>query len=138
MSTHSNRFAGLLAAALSVFAVSSAAPDTARATDCREAGDLLQSQGYEVVAAKELYRIQERPFAHIPTGAKLLVRAPAGVTEADLHRAASCSGSTTSPLSVPGASVTVRRAGDLYELHVTAPKRSAALEIRDRALALKR
>jgi hypothetical protein len=118
-------------------------PDTARATDCRDVGsrtqgDLLQSQGFEVVAAKELYRIQDRPFAHIPTGAKLLVRAPAGVTEADLHRAASCSSSATSPLSVPGASVTVRRAGDLYELHITAAKRSAALEIRDRALALTR
>jgi hypothetical protein len=32
----------------------------------------------------------------------------------------------------------VRRAGDLYELHVTAEKRSAALEIQHRALALQR
>jgi hypothetical protein len=89
-----------------------------------------------VVAAKQLFRIQDRPFAHIPTGAKLLVRTPAGVTEADLHRAALENASASSPLSVPGARLLVRRTGDLYELHVTAEKRSAALEIQHRALAL--
>jgi hypothetical protein len=133
----------LLGAALSLCALASVTPDTARANDCRDLspqlrGDPLQSEGLVVVAAKELYRIQDRPFAHIPTGARLLVRAPAGVTEADLHRAAACSTSASSPLSVPGAQLMVRRSGALYELHITAEKRSAALEIQHRALALPR
>ena len=98
----------------------------------------MQHESFVVVAAKQLYRIQDRPFAHIPTGAKLLVRAPAGVTEADLHRAAVQNAGAASPLSVPGAQLMVRRSGDLYELHVTAEKRSAALEIQHRARALQR
>jgi hypothetical protein len=143
MSSPSILSAGLLATALSVCTLASATPDTARADDCRDLaahlrGDPLQSKGFSVIAAKELYRIQDRPFAHIPTGAKLLVRAPAGVTEADLHRAARCSAGPSSPLSVPGAALMVRRAGDLYELHITATTRNAALQIRDRALALAR
>jgi len=142
MSTHSTRSARLLGAALSLCALASVTPDTARADDCRDPsqlhGDPLQSASFVVVAAKQLYRIQDRPFAHIPTGAKLLVRAPSGVTEADLHRAALCNPGTSSPLSVPGAQLTVRRSGDLYELHVTADKRSAALEIQQRAAALQR
>jgi hypothetical protein len=100
-------------------------------------GDTANSDGYQVVGARSLYRTQDRPWSQIPTGAKLLVRAPAGVTLADVHRtAASAKPSARSPLAVEGAKVDVKRSGDLYELHVTADKRSAALEIQRRAKSL--
>jgi hypothetical protein len=125
--------AGMLATVLM-----SSTPDNAQASDCGAAGtvDPLRSEGFEVVAAKKLYRMQERPWVQIPTGAKILVRVPAGVTEADLHRAATCGASAESPLAVEGAKVEVRRSGDLYELHVTASERGAAREIQRRASAL--
>lgn len=100
-------------------------------------GDTANAEGYQVVGAQNLYRRQDRPWAMIPTGAKLLVRAPAGVTLADVHRTAtSAKTSERSPTAVEGAQVEVKRAGDLYELHVTADKRSAALEIQRRAKSL--
>lgn len=100
-------------------------------------GDTPHAEGYSVVAARNLYRTQARPWAQIPTGAKLLVRAPAGVTLADLHRtASSASPNERSPLAVPGAKVEVVRSGDLYELHITHGVRSQALEIQRRAKAL--
>lgn len=127
--------------AVTIFAVASQTPDTASASDqaglTAESGrDTLGTAGLQVLGAKELYRMQERPFMRVPLGAKLLVRAPAGVTEADLHRAATSSPHANSPLAVPGAKLSVRRSGDLYELHVTAPVRSAAIEILRRAQAL--
>jgi hypothetical protein len=96
----------------------------------------LLGSGLQVVETSKLYRVQERPWSHIPTGARILVRAPAGTTEADLHRSAVRDQSAGSPLSVPGAKVDVVRRGDLYELRVTASARSAALEIQHRASAL--
>jgi hypothetical protein len=142
MPTHHTLVVRVLGAALALGALASVPADSAHASDCQLprqlSHDPLASEGFTVLDAKQLYRVQDRPYMHIPTGAKLLVRAPAGVTEADLHRAALCNPGATSPLSVPGARLMVRRSGDLYELHVTAEKRSAALEIRDRALALKR
>src|SRR5688500_1027315 len=52
-------------------------------------------------AKKPLYRFQERPYMRVAAGVKLALRAPEGVTEADLHRAAVCAASTgdaSSPL----------------------------------------
>jgi hypothetical protein len=89
-----------------------------------------------VVGTQNLYRVQARPWAQIPTGAKLLVRAPAGVTEADLHRALRCGASANSPLAVTGAALRVERSGDLYELQITATSRTSAREIQRRADAL--
>jgi hypothetical protein len=142
MRTHNISRYSALGAGLMLIGMASLPADTARASDCSSpAGatsshDPLRSEGFQVLAAKELYRVQERPFAHVPTGAKLMLRAPAGVTEADLHRAATCGASELSPLSVPGAKLKVIRNGDKYELHVTADSRSAALEIQRRAKAL--
>lgn len=117
------------------------APQTAKASECGDlpaslTSDPLQAGDYQVVGTNKTYRVQQRPWAHIPTGARVLVRAPAGVTEADLHRAAVCSATEGSPLSVPGAKLRIERSGDLYELHVTADARGAAREIQRRAEAL--
>ena len=98
--------------------------------------DPLRAAGFQIVETDKLHRVQERPWAHIPTGAKILLRAPSGVTAADLHRAAMCRADSESPLSVPGAKLRVVRSGDLYELTITADQRSAALAIQHRTSAL--
>lgn len=133
----------LNAGALSLMAMFATEPTPALA-DAPRCGDLpaalahdpLRAAGFEVVVTDKLYRVQERPWAHIPTGAKILVRAPSGITAADLHRAATCNAGSQSPVSVPGAKLRVVRAGDLYELTVTADQRSAALAIQQRTAAL--
>jgi hypothetical protein len=116
-------------------------PVTANALDCSDmpaslTSDPLRAEGFRVVATNKLYRLQERPWAHIPTGATVRLRAPAGVTSADIHRAAVCSAGNDSPVAVPGAQLRVTRDGDSYELKVTAESRDAALEIQRRAIAL--
>lgn len=121
--------------------LASLSPDTASASDCGGLSaelrqDPFASEGFRVLRAKNLYRFQERPYVQVPTGAKVLLRAPEGVTEADLHRAMSCNTSDKSPLAVPGAQLSIVRSGDAYELHVTADSRSAALEIQRRVKAL--
>ena len=133
----------LKAGAVSLLAVLAAplAPASAHAIDCSElpaalSSDPLRADGFRVLDTNKLYRVQERPWSHIPTGAKVTLRAPAGVTSADLQRSAICAASSDSPLSVPGAKLRVTRSGDVYELSVTAPTRSAALEIQRRASAL--
>lgn len=98
--------------------------------------DARTSDSVQVISSDKLYRMQQRPWARVPTGARVLVRAPAGMTAADLHRAASCTGSETSPFCVDGAKVEVRRIGDMYELRITADQRNAALEIQRRVTAL--
>jgi len=130
---------GALLAALSCSTVTS--PTPAQASACSDlpatlTSDPLTAGGFEVVGVDNLSRTQARPWQQIPTGARLFVRAPAGITEADLHRAATCSASEGSPMSVPGARLEVSRQGGVYVLDVTAPARSAALEIQRRAKAL--
>ncbi|HEY6877204.1 MAG TPA: hypothetical protein VI299_04255 [Polyangiales bacterium] len=132
-----------MGAGLMALSAMSAAPDVARALHvggllAALSGDAAHAEGYRVVAARNLYRTQARPWAQIPTGAKLLVRAPEGVTLADLHRAASSGASEDqrSPLAVEGSKIQVIRSGDLYELHITHDVRSKALEIQRRAKAL--
>jgi hypothetical protein len=119
----------------------SSAPDVAHALDlgglsAALRGDSANADGFRVIAERDLYRTQARPWMQIPTGAKLLVRAPAGVTEADVHRAARAAQGERSPMGVQGAELSVIRSGDLYELHITAKSRSQALEIQRRAKAL--
>ena len=130
---------GALLTTLSLGAVATPAP--AGALECSGLpamldSDPLTAEGFQVLGSSKLFRVQARPWAQIPTGARLLVRAPAGVTEADMHRASLCSAGERSPLTVPGAKLRVQRSGDAYELHVTAESRSAALEIQRRAAAL--
>jgi hypothetical protein len=90
-----------------------------------------------VVKSEKLYRFQARPWARIPEGVVLHVRAPAGTTAADLHNAAvNCvreSSDVRSPLCVKGASIRVSRDGGLYTIRITSDSRSAALEIQRRA-----
>jgi hypothetical protein len=100
-------------------------------------GDAANADGYQVVGARNTYRTQQRPWAQIPTGAKLLVRAPNGVTLTDVHRMAKAAvGNERSPLAIPGVKLEVARSGDLYELRVTHDQRSQAIEVQRRANAL--
>lgn len=116
---------------------SAALPERASAAQCGDLPPALaQAANLQVVSASNLYRVQARPWMQVPTGARLFVKAPAGVTEADMHRAALCTTNPESPLAVTGARLAVKRSGDLYVLEVTAPTRGAALEIQRRASAL--
>jgi len=130
-----------LAAALTVLTLTALAPAAAEASDCSDlpaqlSQDPLRAEGFRVVASSNLYRRQDRPYDQIPSGARVLLRAPAHVTAAGLHRALSCRIGPDSPLAVPGARLDVHRIGELYELRITADKRGAALEIQHRAAAL--
>lgn len=136
------RWLPLLGAGIVAASLMSSSPDIAHALGgagllAALSGDTSHAEGYQVVGARNTYRRQDRPWAQIPTGAKLLVRAPAGVTLADVHRMASAAPpNERSPLAVPGVQVEVVRAGDLYELRVTHAVRSQALEVQRRARAL--
>ena len=93
-----------------------------------------------LVETHNLYRFQERPYVRLPLGVKLALSAPAGASEADVHRAAECAASSadeSSPLSVPGSALRVLRNGSRYELHVTAKDQKAAREIQRRAERLR-
>jgi hypothetical protein len=142
MTSKTKRWLPLLGAGILTVSLMSSVPDSARALGgagllAALSGDTSNAEGYQVVGARKLYRTQDRPWAQIPTGAKLLVRTPAGVTLADVHRMAThAAPSERSPLAVPGVKVEVRRSGDLYELHVTHDVRSQALEVQRRATAL--
>jgi hypothetical protein len=141
MSTTKSRVLAATGALLATLSLSAVTAAPASASTCGElptvlAHDPLTAEGFEVLGVDKLTRVQARPWSQIPTGARVLLRAPAGVTEADLHRAATCGASESSPLAVPGAKLTVKRQGDVYVLEVTAPARSAALEIQRRAAAL--
>lgn len=136
-----------LAACLSALALTptnQASAETSLACSSMLAGvaDETSSTGdrLTVVKSEKLYRWQARPWARIPEGVALHVRAPAGTTAADLHNAAAnClreGADPRSPLCVKGASVRVSRAGGLYVLRITSDSRSAALEIQERAARL--
>lgn len=125
--------AGLLAFAPASANASASTCDNLPASLSR---DSLALQGFQVIETQNLYRFQERPWVKVPTGARITVRAPAGVTEADLHRALTCTAGSESPLSVQGAKLRVERAGGVYQVHVTASERGAAREIQKLASAL--
>jgi hypothetical protein len=138
-----------LAACLSALAlapVGSARADTSLACSSMLAGiaDGASSTGdrLTVVKSEKLYRFQARPWARIPEGVALHVKAPKGTTAADIHNAAAnCvreGGDTRSPLCIKDASISVTRAGGLYVLRITSDSRSAALEIQRRAESLTR
>ena len=89
-----------------------------------------------VVKTQNLYRTQQRPYGHVPEGAVIWVRAPEGVTAADLHRVltecARQEGTNASPLCTPGARISVDREQDYYAITVKSDKRTEALEIQRR------
>src|SRR5690349_19782487 len=83
-----------LAACLSALALApanDARADTSLACSSMLAGmadDATAGDRLTVIKSENLYRFQARPWARIPEGVALHVRAPAGTTAADLHNAA--------------------------------------------------
>ncbi|MFT3922082.1 MAG: hypothetical protein QM778_06075 [Myxococcales bacterium] len=97
--------------------------------------------GFAFVRSYNLYRTQARPWAQIPTGAALVLRAPEHTTESDLHnalRGCAKQANATSPLCVKGSSFRVRADGELYVVEITGKDRASALEIQHRAANLRR
>ncbi len=99
--------------------------------------DAHASSSLQIQKVEPLYRFQERPYLRIPEGVALSVRAPRGMTAADLHnlvdecqRGARDKGSV---LCVKGAEIVVQRAGGNYVLRVTSTDRATATEIQRRA-----
>lgn len=130
--------AATIAAMAGLFA---AMPAPASALECSDVPsslrrDPLRAEGFTVEGTEKLYRFQQRPWMRVPTGVSLTLRTPAGVTEADLHRALRCSADASSPLAVPGAALRIQRVGDAYEVQVTSKSRDGALEIQRRVDAL--
>jgi hypothetical protein len=101
------------------------------------AADPTSSRSYQVVDTTELHRFEQKQGFRRAHGVRITVRAPQGMTAADLHAAATCSADASSPLTVPGAKLKVTRRGAHYELHVTAEDAASAREIQRRAERLK-
>jgi hypothetical protein len=101
------------------------------------AADPTSHSSYRVVETAEVHRVEGKQQVRRPHGVRITVRAPQGMTAADLHAAATCSAEKDSPLAVPGAELRVTRKGALYELHVTADSPAAAREIQRRAERLR-
>lgn len=139
----------LLAFATVALGVRVAAPGEAAAADlaCSELSpelrkDPVTSGVFKVVETYNLYRFQERPYMRLPSGVRVKLLAPQGVTSADLHRAAACSrrwitDDARSPLAVSGGRVRVEQRGGHFDLHITAQERSTAREIQVRAARLR-
>lgn len=117
---------------------------SARADTTIACASLSASQGSEastslqVARTEPLYRFQQRPYVRIPVGVALWVKAPRGVTAADLHNLLQdCThqASATSPLCVKDAQIQVERSGGYYVVRVTSDSRTTALEIQRRANA---
>jgi hypothetical protein len=92
-----------------------------------------------VVKTENLYRWQQRPWARIPEGVALHVKAPARTTAADLHnmvKACAEAGDHGSPLCVKGTVINVSRAGGSYVVRLTSDSRATASELQKRAAHL--
>jgi hypothetical protein len=109
------------------------------ATDCGElpaqlAQDPTHSSAFAVLDSAPLYRYLPKPYVRLPQGVRIRLRPPAGVTLADLHRAAVCGArADSSPLAVPGGKVRVSRWGGDYQLFITSDDLKTAREIQRRA-----
>lgn len=137
-----------LAVSLSALGLSAASPAQADGTlACSSLGSVSSAQGagaqgqLDILKAENLYRFQARPWARIPEGVALHVRAPAGMTAADLHNAVSecarAAKDASSPLCVPGAAINVARNGGNYVVKITSDARADALEIQQRTARIK-
>ena len=102
--------------------------------------DASDSSQLGVIKVEQLYHYQARPWARVPDGVALHVKAPRGTTAADLHNlAAGCAregADPRSPLCVKGASISVSRAGGVYIVRITSDSRAEAIEIQKRAAQL--
>lgn len=93
-----------------------------------------QQQAVVQLKTQALYRFQDRPWARMPLGVAITVRAPVGVTMADLHnQATDCSKQQNTPQCVSGANVSVNRNGGVYVIKVTSQDAATAREIQKRA-----
>lgn len=94
-----------------------------------------EQQGIVHVKTQPLYRFQDRPWARMPLGVAITVKAPPGTTMADLHNRASQCGKQDSNAvwCVKGAAIHVSRNGGLYVINVTSQDRVTAAEIQKRA-----
>lgn len=130
-----------LAVSLSALGLGSVTPalaDTSLAFASAGVASAQSDLGQVVVLKSEnLYRFQQRPWMRIPEGVALHVKAPAGMSAADLHNAlVDCSKSDkqqTSPLCVQGAVIKVVRNGGNYVVRITSDSRPVASQIQQRA-----
>jgi hypothetical protein len=136
---NANPFSWFAAAMLGLVAISAPLSSPARASS--ECASPHAPSAYTRLGSRELYRFQARPGARLPTGAAVNLRAPAGMTEAELHGALLCgavwNSDDRSPLTVPGAKLSLRRTGSVYEVQITADEAGAAREIQRRVAALR-
>jgi hypothetical protein len=105
----------------------------ARADDTAAVCSALESEGssagFEVVDTHELTRVQARPWAILPRGISLLVRAPKGTSEANLHAAVSACAKTGHGAVSKSDAVEVRRHGGLFVVELTSERRSSAITL---------
>ena len=91
----------------------------------------------QIEKVQQLYQFQQRPYLRVPEGVALWVRAPRGMTAADLHNLlGDCQRQLRddgSALCVKGAALTVERSGGHYVVRVTSTDRATAAEIQRRA-----
>ena len=99
--------------------------------------DPTSSNKFQVVSTTDLHRFEQKANFRRAHGVRITVRAPEGMSAADLHAAATCSADASSPLTVPGAKLKVTRSGAHYELHVTSDDAASAREIQRRAERLR-
>jgi hypothetical protein len=131
----------VLAACLAapLFAVLPARADSTLACSALATGS---AEGYgpgalQITKVEQLFHFQARPYVRIPDGVALSVRAPRGMTAADLHNLVGDCQKTArddgSVLCVKGALISVERSGGSYVVRVTSTDRVTALEIQSRA-----
>lgn len=91
----------------------------------------------QILKTEALHRFQDRPYLRIPVGVAVVVRAPRGMTAADLHNAlADCSQQNAAlPVCLPGSKLEVARHGGNYVLRITSDDRATALRIQRDARA---
>lgn len=130
-----------LAAPLFLAAGAQADSSLACASLASGSADAHSPSALQIQKIEPLFRFQARPYLRIPEGVALSVRAPRGVTAADLHnllddcqREARDDGSV---LCVKGAQIFVERSGGNYVVRVTSTDRATASEIQRRAAARK-
>jgi hypothetical protein len=96
-----------------------------------------QPGALQITKVEQLSHFQARPYLRVPDGVALWVRAPRGMTAADLHNLLSACQKAGrddgAVLCVKGAQISVDRSGGAYVVRVTSDNRATALEIQRRA-----
>lgn len=129
--------AAAVAAPLALAAGARADSSLACASLATGSADAHSLAALQIERAEPLYTFQQRPYLRVPEGVALWVRAPRGMTAADLHnllgdcqRQARDDGSV---LCVKGAALAVERSGGHYVVRVTSTDRAVAAELQRRA-----